>query len=140
MKFKILKFTDLKSKVKEGISKLTVKKGIIIVVVCVALVAGFKSSFIQDKFFAKKTVIEQNTFDAKKGNLKVLVSGSGPISFTNSSKIYSKIGATVTKVNYKEGDIVKAGDILYELDDSDAQTSANSDLNSFKQNQISAMQ
>jgi HlyD family secretion protein len=137
-KLKKLKFTDLKSKIKEGVSKLTVKKAIIIVVVCVALFAGFKSSFIQNKFFAKETVIEQNTFDAKKGNLMVLVSGSGPIYFTNSSKIYSKIDATVTKVNYKEGDTVKAGDIIYELDDSDAQTSLNTDSNSFKQNQISA--
>ncbi|MGK0468489.1 MAG: HlyD family secretion protein [Clostridium sp.] len=125
-------------KFKEILKKITVKKVITVVVLAVALFAGFKSSFIQNKFFAKKEVIDQNTIDAKKGNLMVLVSGSGPISFTNSSEIYSKIGATVTKVNYKEGDTVKAGDILYELDDSDAQTSANSDLNSFKQNQISA--
>jgi HlyD family secretion protein len=137
-KFKDFKFKDLLAKLKDGISKLTIKKVIIVIIVMVALVTVFKSSFIQNKFFASKTVIEQNTTTAKKGNLKVLVSGSGPIYFTNSSKIYSKIGATVTKVNYKEGDIVKAGDIIYELDDTDAQTSMNTKLNSFKQNQISA--
>ncbi|MBU3190630.1 HlyD family efflux transporter periplasmic adaptor subunit [Clostridium bowmanii] len=104
----------------------------------IASVSGFKSSFIQNKFFAKKVAIKQNTTIAEKGNLKVIVSGSGPIYFTNSSIIYSKIGATVTKVNYKEGDSVKAGDIIYELDDTDAQTALNSDSNSFKQNQISA--
>jgi len=132
-----LKF-DFKEKFKEGISRLTVKKAFIGVGVLVILIAIFKSSFIQNKFFASKTVIVQNTTVAKKGNLKVLVSGSGPIYFTNASKIYSKIGATVTKVNYKEGDTVKAGDVLYELDDTDAQTAANTKLNSFKQNQISA--
>lgn len=130
-KFKGFKFKEL-------LAKLRIKKVVIAVVVVVALVAGFKSSFIQNKFFAKKAVIKQNTTIAEKGNLKVIVSGSGPIYFTNSSIIYSKIGATVTKVNYKEGDSVKAGDIIYELDDTDAQTSLNSDSNSFKQNQISA--
>ncbi|MGH4139572.1 efflux RND transporter periplasmic adaptor subunit [Clostridium sp.] len=130
-KFKEVKFKQL-------LTKSNVKKAIIAVVVVVALVAGFKSSFIQNKFFAKKDAIKQNTAIAEKGNLKVVVSGSGPIYFTNSSVIYSKIGATVTKVNYKEGDSVKAGDIIYELDDTDAQTSLNSDSNSFKQNQISA--
>jgi len=129
---------DIKAKFKEGISRITDKKVVVGVVMVVAIVAIYKSNFIQNKFFAKKTVIEQNTTIAKKGNLKVLVSGSGPIYFTNSSKIYSKIGATVTKVNYKEGDTVKAGDIIYELDDTDAQTSVNTKLNSFKQNQISA--
>ena len=130
-KFKEYKFKQL-------LTKSNVKKVIIATVVVATLVAGFKSSFIQNKFFAKKVTIKQNTTVAEKGNLKVIVSGSGPIYFTNSSKIYSKIGATVTKVNYKEGDSVKAGDIIYELDDTDAQTSLNSDSNSFKQNQISA--
>ncbi|MBU3127184.1 HlyD family efflux transporter periplasmic adaptor subunit [Clostridium tagluense] len=129
---------DFKAKFKDGISKLTIKRVVIGVVVVLAFVAIFKSSFVQNKFFTSKTLIEQNTTIAKKGNLKVLVSGSGPIYFTNSSKIYSKIGATVTKVNYKEGDTVKAGDIIYELDDTDAQTSINTKSNSFKQNQISA--
>jgi HlyD family secretion protein len=129
---------DLLAKFKDRVSKLTVKKVIIIVVVVIALVALFKSSMIQNKFFASNTVIEQNTIVTKKGNLNVIVSGSGPIYFTNSSKIYSKIGATVTKVNYKEGDKVKAGDIIYELDDTDAQTSVNADLNNFKKSQISA--
>jgi HlyD family secretion protein len=125
-------------KFKELLKKITVKKVITVVVVAVVLFSGFKSSFIQNKFFAKKDVIDQNITTAKKGNLKVIVSGSGPLYFTNSSKIYSKIGATVTKVNFKEGDKVKAGDIIYELDDTDAQTSLNTDSNSFKQNQISA--
>jgi len=132
-----LKF-DFKAKVKDGISRITIKKVVISVVVVVALIAIYKSNFIQNKFFAAKTVIVQNTMTAKKGELKVVVSGSGPIYFTNSSKIYSKIGATVTKVNYKEGDAVKAGDIIYELDDADAQTAANTKANSYKQNQISA--
>ena len=129
---------NLKAKVKSIFSVFTIKKVIIIVVVGVALFAVFKSSLVQNKFFASKAVINQNITTTIKGNLKVVVSGSGPIYFTNDSKIYSKIGATVTKVNYKEGDIVKAGDIIYELDDTDAQTSVNSDLNNFKKSQISA--
>ena len=128
--------TKTETKVKNGISKSTIKKLVIAVVVVVALVGVFKSNVIQKKFFASKTVIKQNTTTIKKGNLKVSISGSGPIYFTNSSKIYSKIGATVTKVNFKEGDTVKAGDVIYELDDTDAQTSVNTNLNNFKQSEI----
>ena len=137
-KFKGLKFKEILPKIKEWLSKLTKKQVIIIVVVVVAIIGLYKSNIIQNKFFGSKTAVKQNTSTVKKGNLKVLVSGSGPIYFTNSSMIYSKIGATVTKVNYKEGDKVKAGDIIYELDNVDAQTSVNKDLNSFKQSEISA--
>jgi len=137
-KLKDFKFKDLLLKFKDWISKLTVKKAIIIVVVLVAFIGIYKSNIIQNKFFASKTPIKQNTTTTKKGNLKVLVSGSGPIYFTNSSMIYSKIGANITKVNYKEGDKVKKGDVIYELDDTDAQTSVNTDLNSYEQSQISA--
>ncbi len=137
-KFKGLRFKHLLAKLKEGISKITVKKVIKVVIVMGVLFAIFKSSLVQNKFFAPKIVIEQDTAIAKKGDLKVLVPASGPIYFTNSSKIYSKIGATVTKANYKEGDSVKAGDIIYELDNTEAQTSLNTDANSFKQIQISA--
>lgn len=129
---------NLKSKVKDGISRITIKRVIIFVVMVIAIVAVYKSSIVQNKFFASKAVINQNTTMAKTGNLNVIVAGSGPIYFTNDSKIFSKIGATVTKVNYKEGDLVQAGDIIYELDDTDAQTTVNSNLNSYKQNQISA--
>jgi HlyD family secretion protein len=135
-RFKNLKFKDLLTKIKHGISKLTIKKVIIFIIIMAVLIQVFKSTFIQNKFFGSKIVIEQNTTTIEKGNIKVLVPGSGPIYFTNSSKIYSKIGATVTKVNYKEGDIVKAGDVIYELDDAEAQTSVNTNLNTLKQNKI----
>ncbi|MBU3102144.1 MULTISPECIES: efflux RND transporter periplasmic adaptor subunit [Clostridium] len=135
---KEFKFNEVPSKIKEWILNLSKKQIIIFAVVLVAFVGVYKSHIIQDKFFASKAVVKQNTTAAKKGNLKVVVSGSGPIYFTNSNKIYSKIGANVKKVNYKEGDSVKAGDVIYELDSTDAQTALNTDLNSYKQNQISA--
>ncbi|MBU3155375.1 efflux RND transporter periplasmic adaptor subunit [Clostridium estertheticum] len=135
---KEFKFNEILPKIKEWVLNLSKKQVIIFAVVVVAFVGVYKSHIIKDKFFASKAVVKQNTTAAKKGNLKVVVSGSGPIYFTNSNKIYSKIGANVKKVNYKEGDSVKAGDVIYELDSTDAQTALNTDLNSYKQNQISA--
>ena len=137
-RLKEFKFKEILRKVKVWFLNLSKKQVIIFVVVVVAIGGLYKSNIIQNKFFAAKAPIKQNTATVEKGNLKVIVSGSGPIDFTNSDKIYSEIGANVTKVNYKEGDKVKKGDVIYELDDTDAQTALNSDINAYNQSQVSA--
>jgi len=119
--------------------KITKKRAIIIVISVVAVAVLIKSNIIQNKFFAAKKTVTQNTQTVKKGNIVVGISGSGPISFTNSSKIYSKTNGTINKLNYKEGDAVKAGDVIYELDPADAQAAIDSNKNNLSQSQISAV-
>ena len=130
---------DLKLISKNVLSKITRKKAIIFVIVVVALVGLVKSNIIQNKFFASKKTVVQNVATVKKGTLLVGISGSGPIIFTNSSKIYSKTNGTINKSNYKEGDAVKAGDVIYELDPADAQASIDNNKNNLAQSQISAI-
>ena len=120
---------DLKLISKNVLSKITRKRVIIFVIVVVALVGLVKSNIIQNKFFASKKTVVQNVATVKKGTLLVGISGSGPIIFTNSSKIYSKTNGTINKSNYKEGDAVKAGDVIYELDPADAQASIDNNKN-----------
>ena len=92
---------DLKTKFKEIFSIEHKKLVICMVIGVVIVVTGLNYKIIKNKFFASKTTAVQKTATVKRGNLQVLVSGSGPISFTNSSKLYSKISATVTTSNFK---------------------------------------
>lgn len=69
---------------------------------------------------AAKTVMAQQTAVVRKGGFSVTVSGGGPVAASNKSEVTPKTDATVTKVYFKEGDTVKAGDLLFDLDDSTA--------------------
>ncbi len=53
----------------------------------------------------------------QKRNISVTVSGTGTVSQSYRQDITTKVSETVKKVNYKEGDKVEAGDLLFELDD-----------------------
>lgn len=127
-----------KTRIKDVFTRGVVKKIIIGLVIIAAIAGILQIKPIHDKLFGSKTQVKQNTATVKKGNIQTLVSGSGPIYFKNSSKLYSKINGTVTAVNFKEGDKVKKGDVLYELDSTDAQTSMENNQNNLEQNQISA--
>ncbi|MBC8062331.1 MAG: HlyD family efflux transporter periplasmic adaptor subunit [Clostridiaceae bacterium] len=129
----------VKSRLKNVFSKMTKKRAIISIIVIIAAVVLFKSNIIQNKFFAAKKTVTQNITSVKKGNIVVGISGSGPVSFTNSKKVYGKTSGTVNKLNYKEGDAVKAGDVIYELDSSDAQTAIDTNKSNLQQSQISAV-
>lgn len=128
---------NLKSKLKNLSPKKLSKKTVVISVVVVAAVA-LSYNTVKTKFFSTTTAVVQKTVAVKKGNLKTLVSGSGSIYFTNTSKVYSKTNGTVTKANFKEGDTVKAGDTIYELDNIDTQSSIDSNKNNLSQSLISA--
>lgn len=69
---------------------------------------------------AAKPVAAQQTAVVRKGGFSVTVSGGGPVAASNKSEVTPKTNATVTKVYFKEGDTVKAGDLLFDLDDSTA--------------------
>ena len=56
------------------------------------------------------------TEKAVKGNLIVTVSGSGAVASTNSSNITTEATGVVTKIYVKDGDIVKTGDKIAELE------------------------
>lgn len=127
-----------KTTIKDIFKKGAVKKIIIGLVIVAAAFGILQIKSIHNKLFGSKTQVKQNTATVKKGNIQTLVSGSGPIYFKNDSKLYSKVNGTVTAVNFKEGDKVKKGDVIYELDSTDAQTSIENNQNNLEQNEISA--
>jgi HlyD family secretion protein len=114
---------------------------LVIVIVVIALV--FTNNPVKNKInktFFSKASVTQRTTTVKKGDLQVLVSGSGPIYFANDKILYPKIGATVTKVNYSEGDQVKTGDVIAEFDDSDFQSTILSDQLSLEQSELAVQE
>jgi HlyD family secretion protein len=127
-----------KTKFKDVFTKGVVKK-VVLGLICIAAVIGIlQIKPIHDKLFGSKTQVKQNTATVKKGDIQTLVSGSGSIYFKNDSKLYSKVNGTVTAVNFKEGDKVKKGDVIYELDSTDAESSIENNQNNLTQNEISA--
>lgn len=130
----------INSKLKTKIQKY------IAIVVAITLVSGSGYWVYANKINPKNKNVAamQTTAKVSKSDLSVTVTGSGPITSSNRLEITSKVEGTVTKVNFKEGDTVKAGDLLIEMDDSsaalnvekvkaniaDAQLTQNNNLNS----------
>ncbi|RCX16531.1 HlyD family secretion protein [Anaerobacterium chartisolvens] len=100
-------------------------------VIVVVLVSKLGSS-------GNNSAIQQRTAIASKGDIGVSVSGSGPIVSSNESKITSAVAGKVTNVLFKEGDSVKVGDLLMEIDDSEAKLNVEKIKNSIAQAQLTA--
>ncbi len=104
------------------VGKLSKRKLLIsaIVILLIAAAATVGIGYFNSKN-AKATVGQQATAIVKKGDLSVSVSGSGPISSTNKYDLTSNVSGTLTKINFKDGDKVKSGDLIFEIDDKDTQ-------------------
>lgn len=63
--------------------------------------------------------------NAVQGQLEVLVSYSGRIKPVQEIMITPKMPGKVTRINYEVGQTIKAGDILFELDETDAMLQVN---------------
>lgn len=89
---------------------------IVLVIVAVAAVVFFRSR----RTLASNTM-ELRTAVARTGEISTTVTGSGPISSSNRTTFTAKSAGTVSAVYFKEGDRVKAGDELVDIDSQDAQ-------------------
>lgn len=68
---------------------------------------------------SKKGATTLRTSVVKRDDISITVTGSGPISSSSRDEITSKINGKIEAVDFKEGDKVKAGDLLIQLDDTD---------------------
>jgi HlyD family secretion protein len=80
-----------------------------------------------------KNAVTQRTAKVARGDLTVTVTGSGAIESSNKDELFSSVNSTVTKAYFKEGDRVKAGDLMFELDDSDANLNLEQAKNNMEQ-------
>ncbi|MFA5881206.1 MAG: HlyD family efflux transporter periplasmic adaptor subunit [Eubacteriales bacterium] len=68
------------------------------------------------------SAVQTATVAVKKGSIKVTVSANGTVEPASTANISPKTGGTITKVNFRDGQQVKQGDLLIELDDSNLRT------------------
>ena len=96
-------------------------KRIVIIGIIVVLAAAAALAYITiSKDKTASTSQKQQTALVTKGNLDVTITGSGPIASANRRELSPQVTSMLTKVNCAEGDKVKSGDVLFELDDTDA--------------------
>jgi len=117
--------------------KKPVKKLVIFSIIIVLIAAGV---FIYFKLGNAGTanVVAQRTARVIKGQLVDSISGSAPISSSYRSELSPKVTATLQKINCKEGDQVKAGDVLFVLDNTDALLEIENAKNSIAQMELTA--
>ncbi|WMJ84622.1 efflux RND transporter periplasmic adaptor subunit [Oscillospiraceae bacterium LTW-04] len=71
---------------------------------------------------AKSSVISVQVTYPRTETLERQTEFAGKLAAAQSVKVYPEVGGTVTKTYFNAGDTVKKGDLLFELDDADAQT------------------
>lgn len=72
--------------------------------------------FAYTKFFVKKTAIQYQTATATKGTLIVSVTGSGQVASANNVQATTQASGVVSRIYVKDGDNVKTGDPIVELE------------------------
>ena len=93
-------------------------KFISIVIIIAVLGGGY---YAYAKITGGKTETRYVVEQAEKGGIVTTISGSGQISSSNQVEIKPKVSGEVLKVAVKEGQEVKTGDLLVQLDTKDAQ-------------------
>ncbi len=121
------------------------KKNTIITIASVLVIAAF-AGLIAKNVLGKPRATSVNTDILQKGELIDSISVKGVIESTNSKNVYTTLNYKIKNVNFEEGDTVKAGEVLCELDVADlerqikqrrAEIEATQNTNS---NQLSASQ
>lgn len=120
-------------------SKWNRKKIITFSIVGVVIIAIVTGVIIVTMNNASKSTLAtaQRTTKVKKGNIEVSITGSGTITSSSTSDLMSNADGKITKAYFSEGDTVKKGDLLYEIDDTDAKLNIQKIENSISQAQLS---
>ena len=79
------------------------------------------SYFCYTKFFKTKDVVRYATAQIQKGELIISVSGSGQVSASNQTDIKPKVSGNIASVAIKDGQEIKQGTIIAQIDSKDAQ-------------------
>ncbi|MBU2578741.1 efflux RND transporter periplasmic adaptor subunit [Patescibacteria group bacterium] len=90
----------------------------------VLIVVIGSSYFGYTKIFNNNNAIRYVLVQAQKGALIVSVSGSGQVSATNQVDIKSKAGGDIACINVQDGQEIKVGALIAEIDSQDAQKTA----------------
>ena len=106
-----MKVLQLFSRIKVWLFKLSLTKKIITVIIILGI------SWFGFRFFTKgQQQVQYQTAKAEKGTLVVSVTGSGNVSASNSTSVSTQATGVISKVYVNDGDQVKTGDKVAEID------------------------
>lgn len=136
-----LKIPEVLSKVPGILSKvlkLNTKSKKLIAIILIIIVAGggVTAYFTVKSSKASKAGMQQLTATVQTGDISKYIEASGPIGSASRKEIASKVTSTIDTINFKEGDEVKKGDVMFTLDDTDAMLSIEEMNNNIATTQI----
>lgn len=100
--------------------KKTVKRAIKIVLLLLVLAAAV--IYVYTRFFARPEAPVKITYtyaEVERRNITEELSGSGTLESADSYTLSTRVGGDILSDTFAEGDTVKEGDILYQIDSSD---------------------
>lgn len=106
---------------------------VIVLIIIIAAAAGIRYYNLKN---SKPASARQLTAAVARGDLSVVISGSAPISSAKKYDFTSNVSGTLIKINAKDGDLIKAGDLIFEIDDKDTQLQIKQLKNSIAQAQL----
>lgn len=122
-------------KISKKINKKIIRSGIIGLAVLLAA-SGVLYFTVFNKNKAASGSGQPRTAIVVKGELSNSIEGSGPIASSTRKEISPKAASTVEKIYFKEGDTVKKGDLMFELDDTDALLNIESTKDNLEQTRL----
>lgn len=132
--------TQLAASPKRKSGKRIIKRVIKLIIVLLVLAAAFvtlvKFNIIKLNGSNNTNSQQVRTVKVEKGSLTVTVTGSGPIESSGRYEITPSVDGTVSNVYVKEGDRVKAGQLMFALDDTDAKTNLEKIENDIEENEL----
>ncbi len=121
---------NVKCKFSKKIGKLVIISFIILLIVAASLFYFFKIHA------SSNSTAEQRTSRVTRGDISVTVTGSGPMQYHTTYNLLADAAAHVTNVYYVEGDYVKKGALLWELDKTNEENTIEQLQNSINQLQV----
>ena len=120
--------------------KFRVLKRIITTLIILGLIGGgaYYYFFLREKPVSAIEVVAQQTAAAYRGDISVTISGAGPVAYSTRRQVKSEVKGTVLQANFNEGDLVKAGDVIFEVDNKEALDKIAQIENSIKQQKLSS--
>lgn len=92
--------------------------------------------YVKSKASTKAEIVQQ-TAVARRGDLKVSISGSGTLASSSTLTALSNVEGTISQIYFKDGDTVEAGSLIMELDSGEARLNVKKLENSIAQARLS---
>ena len=108
-----------------------------ILILAIVCVGGY---FTYTKFFSKASAgsdSKEATAEVARGDLEVVISGTGTVTPISRYDIVPLVKGNILEAAFEEGQTVKAGDLLYKIDDSDLSFNISKSENGIEKQKVS---